>query len=79
MLRSDMNIIWTALVKTNGKSNGQLLRGYVEFDSADLVANRADEERVGMVLGFDVQREADLANGKYSYKDRAGNEIYTNV
>lgn len=77
MLRDDRDIIVQAL-KTAKLSLGELKRGYITFDSADLLANKADGALVAVIMGLKVNRLDSLSNGKYVYYDAAGNSLASN-
>ena len=76
MLRTDADIIVQAL-KTAKGTLGELKRGYVQFDSADS-ASKADGQLLGTALGIPIIRLASLADGKYVYRDWAGNVLASN-
>ncbi len=76
MLRSDEEIIRQGLL-TAKATLGELKRGRVTFDSAD-VASKADGVLLGTVLGLPVYRDAALGAGKYVYTSEAGVVLASN-
>ncbi len=81
MLRSDHNIPNDArrVSEWGGSWLASKLRGTLTIDSADLVLNKATGILVGTSLGIPMYRDSALANGKFVYKDSAGNTLATNV
>lgn len=81
MIRSDHNIPndYRRATEWAGDYSVKKLRGYVTIDSADLVLNKATGLLVGTTLGIPMYRDTALANGKFVYKDTAGNTLATNV
>jgi len=80
MLRADHNIVNDGRRATEWAGNYTVkkLRGRITIDSADLVLNKADGALVGTSLGVPMYRDTALANGKFVYKDSAGNTLASN-
>lgn len=81
MLRSDHNIPndYRRAAEWAGSFTVKKLRGYITFDSAECVLRYASGVKIGTTLGIPMYRDADLGNGKFVYKDSAGNTLATNV
>lgn len=80
MLRTDLNIIQDYFrAQEEAKTMARKLRGRITFDSVDVAARYADGMLIGSYLGIPIYRDAALGNGKFVYKDAAGNSLETNV
>jgi hypothetical protein len=80
MYRADLNIMndGRRAAEWVGDFTVKRLRGRITFDSAELVLRYATGRLVATLLGVPVYRDSDLNNGKFVYKDSAGNTLASN-